>query len=292
MPGIKKPRRPKSQPRKRPRQPAGSAAPEVDWSWADANTLQVDSVFLRLNPFQSRGERLELEESIRTEGCRDPIMVWKGHGIVLDGHTRLEFCLRHGKQVKVREVDLPDEQAALEYARKFQRQRRNLTREAQSYFRGQDYNALKQQRGGNRRGPHSKDQNDTLKNTAQQLALKYQVSPITIKRDGKFAQAVDRIAAAHGDPDVKRRLLGGDVRLKLGLARGWLKLPAEELKAAVDQFIEQADEPVVGKKKGAAAGRDPEELAQALFKRLQPRGQERAAHRGPPPGGVAGDAVE
>ncbi len=208
------------------------------------------------------------------EGCRDPITVWKGHGIVLDGHTRLEFCIKHGKLVKVREVELPDEKAALEYARAFQRQRRNLTREAQSYLRGQDYNALKQQRGGNRRGPRSKGQNGTLKNTAEELAGKYQTSPRTIKRDGIFARVVDRVAAAHGDPDVRRRLLGGDVHLKLGPARAWLKLPAAQLQAAVDQFIEQADEPPDRKKTGTPAGRTPEQLARALLTRLQNRGEQ------------------
>jgi hypothetical protein len=58
--------------------------------------------FQRLIPLQSRGELLALEQSIEAEGCRDPLTVWKGKGVVLDGHTRRELCLKHKKQVKVR----------------------------------------------------------------------------------------------------------------------------------------------------------------------------------------------
>src|SRR3954447_7984594 len=126
-------------------------ADQADWRWADPKGLKVNPAFQSLIPLQSRGELLALEESIQAEGCRDPLLVWKGQNVVLDGHTRRELCLKHRKQVKVREVELPDEKAAVEYMLQVQRQRRNLTREAMSYFRGAEYNAVKKEHGGDRR---------------------------------------------------------------------------------------------------------------------------------------------
>jgi len=168
-------------------------ADQADWHYAEPKTLKVNPAFQSLIPLQSRGELLALEESIKAEGCRDPLIVWKGNNVVLDGHTRRELCLKHKQQVKVREVELEDEKAAVEYILQIQRQRRNLTREAMSYFRGAEYNAVKQSHGGNRKGRPSKGQSVPLKTTADKLAEKYGVSYKTIRRDGIFAQAIDQI---------------------------------------------------------------------------------------------------
>src|SRR4051812_49422775 len=89
-------------------EPTGSAD-QPDWQLADPKTLKVKAAFQSLIPLQSRGELQALEASIEAEGCRDPLLVWKGHSIVLDGHTRRELCMKHKKQVKVRDVELADE---------------------------------------------------------------------------------------------------------------------------------------------------------------------------------------
>ena len=155
---------------------------------------------------------MALEQSIQAEGCRDPLTVWKGRNVVLDGHTRRELCLKHKKQVKVREVELPDERAAVKYILQVQRQRRNLTREAMSYFRGAEYNAVKQQRGGKRLGKKPKGQSDPLPTTAAQVAGKYGVSEKTVKRDAIFAQFIDKIVEEYGDAEIRQKLLGADVK--------------------------------------------------------------------------------
>jgi hypothetical protein len=251
-------------------QPANSDD-KADWRWADPKTLKVNPAFQSLIPLQSRGEYLALDQSIQEEGCRDPLTVWKGRNVVLDGHTRRELCLKHKKQVKVREVELPDEKAAVEYILQVQRQRRNLTREAMSYFRGAEYNALKQQRGGNKRGRRPKGQSDPLVTTASVLADKYGVSEKTVKRDALFARVIDRIVEGYGDPEVKRKLLGADVRLTQGTARVLLRMPEKDRKKAVDELVEKGELP--RGKKGTTGARKPREVAQSLVERLQKKGE-------------------
>ncbi|OGV47606.1 MAG: hypothetical protein A2017_10010 [Lentisphaerae bacterium GWF2_44_16] len=58
-----------------------------------------------------------------------PIVLWKSHdSIVIDGHTRLRAANKAGLlQIPVVLKDFADEKAALEYAIKCQRNRRNLT---------------------------------------------------------------------------------------------------------------------------------------------------------------------
>ena len=181
-----------------------NGANQSDWRWADPKSLKVNPAFQSLIPLQSRGEYMALEQSIQAEGCRDPLTVWQGRDIVLDGHTRRELCVGYKKQVKVREIELADEKAAVEYILQIQRQRRNLTREAMSYFRGVEYNAIKQQRGGKRRGRKPKGLTDHQPSTAVKLAEKYGVSEKTVKRDAIFALVIDKMVAEYGDPEVKR----------------------------------------------------------------------------------------
>ena len=221
------------------KKPDATPSDSLDWRWADPKSLQVNPAFQRLIPLQSRGELLALEQSIQREGCRDPLLVWKGQNVILDGHTRRELCLKLKQQVKIREIDLPDEAAAIAFILEIQRQRRNLTREAMSYFRGSEYNASKQQHGGNRRGRRSRDQNDPLIKTAQVLAQKYGVGEVTIKRDGLFAQAVDRIVKEYGDEEIRRKLLGADVKLTQGTTRVLLKMNGSEARKPSTSFLQK-----------------------------------------------------
>lgn len=72
--------------------------------------------------------------------------------------------------------------------------RRNLHPDQASYLRGKRYNGEKQDKGGDRK---SIDQNDPLiESTADRLATEYKVSAPTIKRDGQYAAAVDKLAEA------------------------------------------------------------------------------------------------
>lgn len=263
--------------REKPKRAVEPAEPPErdDWTWAEPENLKVKTEFQRLIPLQSREEYRALKESIKEEGCREPLLVWKGHNVVLDGHTRRDLCIEFAKKVKVREVELADEKAATAFILRLQRQRRNLTREAMSYFRGVEYNAVKQQHGGSRPGRKPKGQSDLLKSTARQLAEQYGVSEKTIKRDGVFALAIDRIVAEHGDPELKRKLLGADVKLTHALARWLLVKPPGERKAAVDQLIEQEAIPRP-KKEGVLSARPPKEMAESLVTRLKAKGDEHA----------------
>jgi hypothetical protein len=249
---------------------AQQAEEDANWQWADPKTLKVIPAFQSLIPLQAKGELLALEQSIEQEGCRDPLLVWKGQNVVLDGHTRRELCLKHKQKVKVREVELADEEAAVEYVLQVQRQRRNLTREAMSYFRGVEYNTVKLQHGGKRERKKAKGQSDPLVTTAGLLAEKYGVSEKTVKRDAVFAKVIDKIVEEYGNREIKRKLLGADVRLTHGMARVLLKLPAKERKAAVDELVEKGELPRA--KKGAATSRKTKEVAQSLVARLQKKG--------------------
>ena len=75
-------------------------------------SLVVDPEFRGLIPAPSAEERAQLETILLAEGCRDALVVWKSHDILLDGHNRLEICERLGLPFDTAEIGLPSRDAA------------------------------------------------------------------------------------------------------------------------------------------------------------------------------------
>ncbi len=168
--------------------------------------IKIDPEFKSLIPPLGASEREQLESNLLASGCRDPLVVWKGHNILLDGHNRYEICTSEGIEFSTVSIDLPDRDAALDWIIRNQLGRRNLTPEAVSYFRGKLYNSLKAKVSNPRgRNQHSevKDQNDPQPHTADSLASEYKVGSGTIKRDAQYASAVDTLAEVVGE-EVRR----------------------------------------------------------------------------------------
>lgn len=167
--------------------------------------VKVDKDFANLIPPHSAEELADLAASLKAEGCRDPLDVWKGSNILLDGHTRLKLCRAHDIPFCTRDVDLPDREAAARWIVGVQLARRNLPPAAMAELRGRYYNRTKGKRGGNRK---SKYHDDTLKPdpVRDHLAEAYGVSPATIQRDGQFAEALDTLEAIA--PGIEDELVG------------------------------------------------------------------------------------
>jgi hypothetical protein len=175
-----------------------AAPPEAATAVEDLRDIRVDPELAGLIPPLSREERHRLEVSLLAEGgCRDPLLVWEGENILLDGHNRLALCREHGLPFKVKYVRLPNREAARAYIVGLQLGRRNLTPEAASYLRGKRYEAEKQPHGGGRPGAAASDQSEHLR-TAQRLAREYHLGAATIRRDAGFARAVDAVVASCG----------------------------------------------------------------------------------------------
>ena len=89
--------------------------------------LKIDPEFERLIPDPDAEEQRWLEESIKKEGCTDPLITW--NGTVIDGHNRFKICTRLGIPFSYSEKDdLPDRDAVKAWIIERQLARRNLTK--------------------------------------------------------------------------------------------------------------------------------------------------------------------
>jgi len=234
--------------------------------------IQIDKTLAALIPPLSKDELAQLERSLLAEGCRDPLLVWKEKNILLDGHNRLKICRQHNIPFKVHALEFPDREVAEAFVVKNQLGRRNLSPEAASYLRGKRYLVEKQTHGGTRE-KESTDQNDRLE-TAKRLADEYKVGEATIRRDGRFAKAVDSVAENCGDK-AKQAILARDANLSRGAVLRLAKMKAKEQQKAVQELLEKGKLPrrhAAKKRATITLPTEPKSLAEKLFKGLGAKG--------------------
>lgn len=171
--------------------------------------LTIDPEFRELCRQLLPEERSLLEASIESEGCRDAIVTWANHSdTILDGHNRYEICTQLQRPFKTKAITFPDRQACIEWIISNQLGKRNLTNEEKSFLRGKRYRAEKKAQGGTGANQHKQSAQNEQSATADRLAVEYNTSPATIRRDADFADDVDAIAANVG-PEAKQEILSG-----------------------------------------------------------------------------------
>lgn len=88
--------------------------------------FHVDEGLRKLIPPPSEAELEQLEQNIKRDGCRDPLVVWAEKGALLDGHNRVIICKKLQLPYKVEKVSLKDRDAAKAWVITNQFGRRNL----------------------------------------------------------------------------------------------------------------------------------------------------------------------
>jgi hypothetical protein len=91
-----------------------------------ASSPKIDPEFRSLIPLLGDDERDLLERNIIAHGCRDPLVIWKGQNILLDGHNRFAICQRRNVTYYTVEIELPDRASARVWIIRNQLGRRNL----------------------------------------------------------------------------------------------------------------------------------------------------------------------
>ena len=138
-----------------------------------------------LLPAVSPETHQELESQLLTDGRpRDPIYVWKGRGIIVDGHRRHAICARYGLPFDTVEIDFPSKDDAKLWMLRLQRSRRNLTPHQEALV----ISAINELRGY---APGMTDSGVLLNTTAQD----HGVTKRTIYRANAYAKAFKKLPA-------------------------------------------------------------------------------------------------
>ncbi len=88
--------------------------------------IQIDKTFKDLIPPLMDDEYKQLEDSIKKEGCREPITLWEG--IVVDGHNRYKICSKNKVKFKTANRKFKDKNEVILWMIDNQLGRRNISR--------------------------------------------------------------------------------------------------------------------------------------------------------------------
>lgn len=234
----------------------------------NSDNIRIDPEFDSLIPPLSANELTDLHQSLDSEGCRDALVAWEGQNILLDGHNRIRYCREKGYPYPVIEKACADREQAKSYIILNQLSRRNLSPAAESYLRGKRYLEAKQQGA---RNDLTSGQTDQM-TAAEQLGAEFKVGEKTIRRDSKFAQAVDEIAENCG-PGARNVLLSRDTGLTRGRVQAVAKLNPAEQKKFIDAVRRTGTAPRKPQKQGKKKKRitiptQPRALVETLVKQL------------------------
>jgi hypothetical protein len=178
--------------------------------------LKIDQEFKTLIPNMSEEERRGLEYSIQVNGFDPafPIITWDG--FIVDGHNRHVVCKRLNIVPDVVEKDFNSRSDVINWIIDNQLNRRNITDGQRSYLIGKRYKEEKKEEGRPKFSPklgHC-DLDIIDKSADQIIAEQTNVSPKTVQRAEKFANAVDKVAKNTGISPQK--ILSDDVNRKEG----------------------------------------------------------------------------
>jgi protein gp37 len=187
---------------------------------------------------------VQLDQNIQKDGCTDPIKVWAGHDLILDGHNRYKICDKLGIDYKIHLIELETREEAINWIIDNQLGRRNLTDSQRSYLRGKRYNIEKKPHGG--QIPGSIDQSDHSLKTDEKIAQEDKVGSATVRRDAKFAAAVDSLKEDAGQ-EFGKKLISEEIKLPKTDVIKLANKPVDERKALVNEIqkgakrLEQAE---------------------------------------------------
>jgi len=215
---------------------AAHLAADVKGKSMDTKTEGTKTIAIKVIPelrdfldILSEEERKGLEaDIIEHGGAREPILIWKEEGAIVDGHNRHAICTAHNLPFKTEEKSFKDIEAVKQWMLRNQLNRRNLSPVRLTYFRGMLYNQMKQD-------PKQARTPTGGKTTAETLGEQFGVNEKTIRRDGAVASAIEAVGRVHKLTSVKEKL--EKITAKNG--EGFKKEELEEIGKVADPQVQE-----------------------------------------------------
>ena len=207
----------------------------------------IDPKFRDKIPRPTEEEYRQLEENILTFGrIRDPLVVWSGRNILLDGHSRWSIYQAHSDVLPyptVLEMDFKDEYEAEDWMLFNQLGRRNLNEFQTAALRGQLYKTMKKAVGNtkssrNTDGTFQCTQNgnngDHPARVSEQMANRLGIGKNTVIRDEQFLDGLE--AADAVVPGFKEEILSLETKANKQDIAALRKVTPEKMPEAVEQI--------------------------------------------------------
>jgi len=185
--------------------------------------MKIDNEFKDLIPELAPEELFQLEENIKRDGCRDPLVLW--NGVLVDGHNRYDICKRNDLPFQTIERAFENRSEVIEWIITNQFGRRNLN----SYIRATLALRLESEIAARAKENQLKGVRTTLSkgiDTKEEIAKKANTSRTNITKVKKIEEK--------GSEEVKKALAKGEISIN----EAHKQIKAEETRQArVDNIV-------------------------------------------------------
>lgn len=212
-------------------------------SETELSEIKININFENLIPKQTAEQFKQLEENMIAEGrARNPLVLWSGHGTLVDGHHRLRVLKAHPElKWSVIWQDFDDEDEVKEWIIKNALGTRNLTEKQWTELAGRLLKTRKRRVGNpserNEKGQFQKVQNAPNGDTALSVANEIGVNRTTVQRAEWFVDGLDKAETAV--PGFKNAVLTGEVKATKQEVAAMRKQSPEEIKHNVKAIKER-----------------------------------------------------
>ena len=176
---------------------------------------------------------------------REPLTLWKDHGVLVDGHHRKRVLDEHPEiPFTIDEIEFADEDAVDEWIIKNQLGKHNLTEPQMTVLRGLLYKQRMKTAGNSTSGRDNSGRFQTVQNelngkstniTRHAVAMETGVGEATIERAKQVVEGLER--ADKVDPTLREDYLSGKVKANKQDIAAIRKLGSdEEVKAAIEEI--------------------------------------------------------
>lgn len=215
--------------------------------------LKIDPQFKNLIHPLHKKEYLQLEENLLSDGCRDPLIVWKG--FLVDGHNRYEICTRHQIPFASVEMAFACREEVVAWICANQLGRRNISEETRRFLIGKQYeaeklaskiknpNGLNQYSGGKTDSKAPPVPKEYLRHhTAARIAQENNISSGSVEKYAIYSRAIDVLAEK--EPEIVPKILSGQYKIAHKNVVELSKLSPSEIRK-VEQRIQKMQQPFV-----------------------------------------------
>ena len=187
--------------------------------------LQIDEEFKSLIPPLSTEEYNQLEENIKLEGCRDPLVVW--NGFIIDGHNGYAICTKNNIEFDVvYKKDLESKEAVKLWMIHNQYGRRNLTAFTRSELALVEKAIIAKGAEENRVSRRQNSDNEQSIDTKKELAKNAGVSHDTIHK----VEKIKKVATQELQDTLRTEQSGVSINLASKVAQEEPELQKEFVK--------------------------------------------------------------
>lgn len=220
----------------------------------------IDPEFQSLIPPLKPEERTELERSIEREGCRDPLVVWSGQDILLDGHNRYAICQKLGKPFNTTGLSFPDRDAAKVWIIENQFARRNLAPYQRAELEFAREKILKRRAAENIRATQANAAASAFQKSGKQIHVDRELARAAGLSHDTIHKA--RVIAEKAPEEIKEKLRAGEESINAvytKIRQDEREQRREERRRENSEKIAEAEEPsaILGQAKFATIVIDP-----------------------------------